>query len=110
MLNQLDVPNDAGGTEGGGGNSGANYGLVGIADDGSVLLTTPSGLERVVPGVSGMQPLGPMPNGGLMTYVVGDGAGALWSAPQQNYTDPDPQGRICPVRLTVGHEFGQDTA
>ena len=39
------------------------------------------GLERVIPGVTGMQSLGPpqAPNLGVMTYVDGGGAGALWS-------------------------------
>jgi hypothetical protein len=71
-----------------------SFTLIGIADDGSALLTTPNGLERVVPGVAGMQSLGQAPSGGLMTYIDGGGAGALWSAPQQGYTDPDALGRI----------------
>ena len=61
---------------------GPSYTLVGIADDGAVLLTTASGLERVVPGVAGMKSLGPVPmapNLGAMTYVDGGGSGALWS-------------------------------
>ena len=67
---------------GSGPGAGPSYTLVGIADDGAVLLTTASGLERVVPGVPGMQSLGPAPmapNPGVMTYVDGGGAGALWS-------------------------------
>jgi hypothetical protein len=59
-----------------------SYTLVGIADDGAVLLMTTVGLKRVVPGVNGMQSLGPAPmapNLGAMTYVDGGGSGALWS-------------------------------
>ena len=37
---------------------------------------------------------GAAPNGGLMSYVDGSGAGALWSAPQSGFTDPDSQSRI----------------
>ena len=87
---QLDVPNDRGGRP----NSGANYTLVGIADDGSALLTTPAGLERVASGRAGAQALGAAPNAGLLIYVAGGGAGVLWSAPQGGYTNPDSQGRI----------------
>ncbi len=72
----------------------ASYTLVVIADDGLALLSTPARLERVVPGVSGIQRLGPAPNGGLMSYVDGNGAESLWSAPQSGFTDPDSQGRI----------------
>jgi hypothetical protein len=62
--------------------TGPSYTLVGIADDGAVLLTTATGLERVVPGVPGVQSLGPAPmapNLGAMTYVDGGGTGAIWS-------------------------------
>jgi len=86
----LDAPNDRAGAP----NTGANYTLVGIADDGSALLTTPAGLERVVSGGTQAQSLGPAPNGGETVYAVGAGAGALWSGPQGGYADPDPQGRI----------------
>ena len=80
------------------------YTLVGIADDGTLLLFVPDAgydlpelpgeLERVVSGVPGVQALGKAPNGGLMTYSAGGGKGVLWFAPQGGYTDPDPQGRI----------------
>jgi hypothetical protein len=80
------------------------YTLVGIADDGSLLLfipdpgydlpVMPGELERVVSGVSGVQSLGHAPSGGLMTYSAGGGNGVLWSAPQGGYTDPDSQGRL----------------
>ncbi len=86
----LDVPNDRAGTAA----SGVNYTLVGIADDGCALLTTPAQLERLACGSGAAQPLGPAPNVGLMVYVAGGGAGALWSAPQGGYSDAEPQGRI----------------
>ena len=80
------------------------YTLVGIADDGSLLLFFPDAgyelpempgeLERVVSSVSGAQSLGRAPNGGLLTYSAGGGGGVLWFAPQDYYPDPDLQGRI----------------
>lgn len=88
-MHQLDVPNDP--------NNGANYTLVGITDDGSALLTTPTGLRRVVNGVAWTQLLGPAPNAGLVMYASGEGIGVLWNAPQNGYSDPDPQGRIFTV-------------
>jgi hypothetical protein len=85
---QLDQPNYSGSGPG----AGPSYTLVGIADDGAVLLMTATGLERVVPGVPGMQSLGPAPNLGIMTYVDGGGAGALWSTPGNSTSAPP--GRI----------------
>jgi hypothetical protein len=73
--------------------AGPCYTLVGIADDGAVLLTTSTGLERIVPGVTGVQSLGPAPNPGDMIYVDGSGAGALWSIPASDSTAAPP-GRI----------------
>jgi hypothetical protein len=90
MTYQLAVPNDLGG----GVDTGANYTLVGIADDGAVLLKTPGGLERIVRGGARAQALGAVPNGGELLYAAGGGTGVLWSAPQDGYTDPDAQGRI----------------
>lgn len=87
----LNVPNTLGGTN-------PDYTLVAIADDGAVLMTTPSGLERYADGASSAQALGPAPNGGLTQYAAGQGAGALWSAPVGGYANPDPQGRIFTAR------------
>ena len=92
----LNVPN----TRGGAADTGANYTLVGIADDGSVLLTTPAGLARVTTRSAAMQALGPAPNAGLLVYAAGNGAGVLWAAPQGGYTDPDPQGHIFTARYS----------
>lgn len=89
-IHQLAVAND----RGSGANTGANYTLVGIADDGAALVTTPAGLARIVNGTAGAQALGLAPNAGLLIYAAGGGAGVLWSAPQGGYTDPDAQGRI----------------
>jgi hypothetical protein len=83
----LNVPNDRGGVV-------ANYTLVAISDDGSPLLTTPSGLERVASGSGAMQSLGQAPQGGTLLYAAGAGVGVLWSAPVGGYPDTDPQGRI----------------
>lgn len=70
------------------------YTLVGIADDGAVLLTTPAGLARYTDGSPSMQALGPAPNGGFTQYAAGQGAGVLWSAPVGGYANPDPQQHI----------------
>ena len=86
---QVNQPNNLGSGPG----AGPGYTLVGIADDGAVLLTTSGGLERVVAGAPGMQSLGPVPNLGLMTYVDGGGSGGLWSIPGSNDTTAAP-GRI----------------
>lgn len=83
----LNVPNTLGGAN-------PDYTLVGIADDGALLLTTPSGLARYTDGSPSMQALGPAPNGGLTQYAAGQGAGALWSAPEGGYANPDSQQRI----------------
>lgn len=91
---QLNVPNDRGGEP----DTGANYTLVGVADDGAALLTTPAGLERVISGSAGAQALGSAPNAGQLLYTAGGGAGALWSGPQPGY--PDPQGRIFTASYT----------
>lgn len=86
----LSVPNDLGGE--------AHYTLVGIADDGAALLTTPRGLERLVDGVDSMQPLGTVPTSDVLLYAAGGGSGTLWSVSQSNFPDSAMQGPIFTAR------------
>jgi hypothetical protein len=67
---------------------------VAIADDGSLLVTTPAGLERFLPGSASAQGLGVPPTAGPIIYAAGTGAGVLWEGPIDNYPDGDPLGRI----------------
>lgn len=86
-MRRLNVPNDL--------NRGAQYILVGIADDGAVLLTTPSGLERVGDGVNRMQLLGYLPTGNVLLYAAGSGSGTLWSiARRSDSSSSELQGPI----------------
>ncbi|HEY7779873.1 MAG TPA: hypothetical protein VIC85_06650 [Ktedonobacterales bacterium] len=67
---------------------------VAIADDGSLLVTTPAGLERFLPGSMSAQRLGVPPTASPIVYAAGTGAGVLWEGPIDNYPDADPLGRI----------------
>lgn len=91
-MHHLSVPNDLGGE--------AHYILVGIADDGAALLTTPSGLERVVDGVDGMQPLGPVPTSDVLLYAAGRGSGTLWSVSQNDSLNAELQSPIFTAKYT----------
>lgn len=89
-IHRLDVPNNLGG----GIHGSANYNLIGIADDGSALLTTPSGLERIAGDSGAEQSLGHAPEVGLLVYAAGSGNGVFWAVPQSGYPDANPQGRF----------------
>lgn len=86
VTRHMDVPDNASGFP--------EYDLVAIADDGSVLVTVPSGLARFTPGSPRLDLLGPVPNAGALGYAAGMGMGVLWAGPMHNVPDDDPQGRI----------------
>jgi hypothetical protein len=71
-----------------------DYTLVTIADDGDLLFTTSSGLERFAIGPGGVDSLGPVPNAGAAVYAASGGNGVLWAGPANNFQDPDAQGRV----------------
>jgi hypothetical protein len=97
VTRHMDVPDNADGS--------AAYGLVGIADDGSVLVVVPSGLARFTLNASRLDLLGPVPDAGrvgyglnttagTVGYAAGMGIGMLWAGPIDDFSDDDPQGHI----------------
>lgn len=74
------------------------YTLLAVADDGSVLLRSTSGIARLVPPSAQIAALGVSPQAGDLEYGAGSGAGMLWAASYP--TDPNPQGQIYTAAYT----------